>query len=91
MGFGVVVKRQPQLFQIVLALRTPGGFAGLLDGRQQQRNQHGDDGDDHQQFDESESLSHGHAWTPQKRTGANGGDKPTINNDPENRRSKFVE
>ena len=51
-GVVVVVDRNPQLLQIVAALRAAGGLASLLDGRQKQRHQNCDDGDDHQQFNE---------------------------------------
>jgi hypothetical protein len=42
---------QSQLLQIILALSSASGFASLLDRRKQQRNQNGDDGNHHQQFD----------------------------------------
>ncbi|MCG3775788.1 MAG: hypothetical protein JW395_2632 [Nitrospira sp.] len=52
-----VVHGQPELLQVVLALGPSGGLTGLLDSRQQQRDQHCDDGDHHQQFDECEPPS----------------------------------
>jgi len=48
----VVVDRQTQLLQIVLALAAAGSLAGLLNCRQQQGNQNCDDRDHHQQFDQ---------------------------------------
>jgi hypothetical protein len=41
--------------QIVRALAARGGLADLLHGRQQQPDQDRDDGDDDEQFDQSES------------------------------------
>ncbi len=43
-----------ELLQVVDRLRACGRSANLLDGRQQQTNQDGDDGDHDQQFDERE-------------------------------------
>ena len=51
----VVVQRQPQLAQVVLALGAAGRLTRLLNRRQQQRHQNADDGNDHQQFDESKT------------------------------------
>jgi hypothetical protein len=51
------VECQTDLPQIVRALRAPGGFARRLDGRQDQRGEQPDDGDDHQQFDQREAAS----------------------------------
>jgi hypothetical protein len=45
---GVVECRQADIFQIVLALRPPPGFAGRLNGGQEQRHQGADDRDHHQ-------------------------------------------
>ena len=53
----VIMIPQADLLQIVLALRASRGFAGLLDSRQQQRDQNCDDRDDYQQFDQSERFS----------------------------------
>ena len=53
----VVVHRNPNLLEIVLALCTACRFTSLLHGRQQKRNQNCNDGDDHQQFDERERTA----------------------------------
>jgi Replication initiator protein A len=50
----IVMHRQPDLLQVVQALRPPRRFPGRLDGGQQQGDQHGDDGDHHQQLDQRE-------------------------------------
>jgi len=50
----VAVQTQPELLHVVHALGTSGGLPDLLDGRQQEADQHGDDGDHHEQFDERE-------------------------------------
>src|SRR5205823_6186666 len=42
---------------VVLALGPVGGLADLLDGRQQQADQHADDGDDDQQLDQREAAN----------------------------------
>ena len=55
----VVVDRQADLLEVVLALGASGRFARRLHGRQQQSDQHADDGDDHQQFDERKATSPG--------------------------------
>jgi hypothetical protein len=46
------VHRQPDLLEVVGALHLVGRLADLLDGRQEQADQHGDDGDDDQQLDQ---------------------------------------
>ena len=43
--------------QIVGTLRPPRRFPGLLNGRQKQSDQHGDDGNHHQQFNERKPAS----------------------------------
>ena len=53
----VVVHGQADLLEVVDALGTPGGLAGRLHGGQQQRDQDGDDGDHHQQFDQRERAT----------------------------------
>src|SRR5439155_24041660 len=59
-GIVVVVHRQGNLLEIVLALGTGRGLADLLHGRQQQADQDGDDRDHHQQLDQGESLTTTH-------------------------------
>ena len=44
------------MFQIILALRSPGRLARRLNRRQQQRHQNADDGNDHQQFDKRKTV-----------------------------------
>ena len=45
-----------QLPHVVLTARPPGCLAGTLHRRQQQADQHADDGDHHEQFDEGEAA-----------------------------------
>ncbi len=52
----IVVQRDPDLNQVVLALRSPRGFSGLLNGGQKQRHKNGDDGDHHQKFNQREAT-----------------------------------
>jgi hypothetical protein len=56
-GVVVVVQRQAELFEVVLALRPVGRLAHLLYGGQQQPDQDGDDGDDNEQLDEGEPAA----------------------------------
>ena len=59
-GALVVVQGEADLLEVVDALGTPGRLARRLHGGQQQGDQHGDDRDDHQQFDQREaSTFHG--------------------------------
>ena len=51
----IVVQSQPKLLHVVLTAATPGGLPCLLDRRQQQGNQNGDDGNDHQQLNQRET------------------------------------
>jgi hypothetical protein len=44
----VVVQGNTKLLQIIRALASPGGFPRGLNGRQQQRHQNADNGDDNQ-------------------------------------------
>jgi len=46
-----IQRRHTDLPQIVRAAHPPGRFAGRLDGRQEQPDEHADDRDDHQQLD----------------------------------------
>ena len=48
----VIVAGEADLLEVVGALDTGRGVADFLHGRQQHRDQDGDDGDDHQQFDQ---------------------------------------
>jgi len=54
----VMVKVQPQsnLLEIVLALGPSGSFTSCLYGRQQQRHQNANDGNDNEQLYEREST-----------------------------------
>jgi hypothetical protein len=54
----VVVHSQPDLLKVVLATDPAGGFAHLLNSRQKQTDQHGDNRDGDEQFDQGE----GSAW-----------------------------
>src|ERR1043166_1764342 len=56
-GAFVIVHGEYELLEIVGALNARGGSAYLLHGRDQQRNQDRDDGDDDQQFDEGETTT----------------------------------
>ena len=62
----VVVERQADLFEVVLALRPGRGLADLLDGRQQQADQDGDDRSHHQQLNEGET-SRPMSWSISQR------------------------
>ena len=53
----VIVKGQTNLLEIVFALTPTRRFASLLHGRQEQRDQDGDNRDDHEQFNQSETTS----------------------------------
>ena len=55
-GVMEVVNRQTELFAVVQAGRARGRLADLLDGRQQQADEHGDDRNDHEQLDECEKI-----------------------------------
>jgi hypothetical protein len=48
---------QTKLLQIVFALRAPRCFSCLLYGRQQQSDENGNDRNDHQEFDKSETTT----------------------------------
>jgi hypothetical protein len=50
------MKCQADLFEIVDATRATSRLAGGLHGRQQKRDQHGDDGYDDEQLDERETA-----------------------------------
>src|SRR4051794_2733848 len=53
----VVVKRKPDLLEVVLAFRPCGGLAYLLHRGQEQPNEDGDDGNYNQQFDQREARA----------------------------------
>ena len=50
-----VMQGEADLLQVVFALDAIGGLAHLLHGRQQQADEHGNDGNHHQQFDQSKA------------------------------------
>src|SRR5437870_1273991 len=68
-----VLKGDGQLTKIAHALRARGRLTHLLHGRQEQADQDGDDGDDHQQLDQREATPPAlredpwHAKTPENR------------------------
>ena len=45
---------QAELAEIIVAGNSPARLLGLAQSRQQHRRQNGDDGDDHEQFDQRE-------------------------------------
>ena len=53
----VAVQPQAHLAQMRSALNSPRRFAGCLNRRQQQRNQHRDDGDHHQKLHHREAVA----------------------------------
>jgi hypothetical protein len=55
----VIVAGESNLLEIVFALRTAGGFASLLDSRQQQRDKDRNDCDHDEKFDQRESTPSG--------------------------------
>ncbi len=59
----VVVHRQADLLQVVRALRATSGLTSGLNGRQQERDEHADDGDHDQKLDEGKALAFGWAAT----------------------------
>jgi hypothetical protein len=52
----VVMGGETQLFEVVFALSAAGGFAGLLNGWEEQSDEDRDDRDHHEQFDERETT-----------------------------------
>ncbi len=56
----VIVAGERDLLEVVPALRAASGFAGLLDGREQEADENRDDGNDDEQLNERESASPGH-------------------------------
>jgi hypothetical protein len=68
----VVVQRQPDLLEVVLALRATGRFAGLLNSREQECNEDGNNRNDHEEFNQSEPEAKDatileHETVPEKR------------------------
>ncbi len=59
----IVVQGQSDLLEVVFALRPASRLASRLHGWHKQRDENGDDGDDHQQLNQCESLSAFHAET----------------------------
>jgi hypothetical protein len=59
LAFGLVELQhgQVQVSHVVAALGAAGGFAGHLDGREEEGGQDGDDGDDDEHFDERECAT----------------------------------
>ena len=55
----VVVRREAELFEVVLAPDARRRFADLLHRREQQADENRDDGDDHEQFDQRERATDG--------------------------------
>jgi hypothetical protein len=53
----IVLGRQTDLLEVVAATHAVGRFADLLDGGEQEADQHGNDGDDHQQLDQRKSRA----------------------------------
>jgi hypothetical protein len=65
-----IVYRNSKLPHVVRTRRPPRGFAGGLDGWQQERDKHADDSDDHEQFNQREPSAHDetrsiHSLSPQ--------------------------
>jgi hypothetical protein len=58
----VIVHGQRNLLQLALALSAPSCLASLLNGRKQQGNQDGNDGDDDQKFDQRKSSGRHFSW-----------------------------
>ena len=51
----IVVECESDLTHVILALRPASSLASVLNGRQQQSDQNGDDGDHHQQLNQHKS------------------------------------
>ena len=63
-SLGVIVQSKSDLLQLAATLGPTRGFAGRLNGRQQQGYQHADDRDDHQKFHQAEAASGKHDRHP---------------------------
>jgi len=53
----VTVQRRPHLFQVVQAFGAAGRFASLLYGWKDKSDKNSDDRNDHQQFDQGETVT----------------------------------
>ena len=62
------LKPQDPLFQIIQTVGRLAGFLNLPQCRQKHAREYGDDGDDHQQFDQRESLQEDMEFIPVIRT-----------------------
>jgi hypothetical protein len=51
----VIMQSQSKLLEVILALGSSCGFSCLLNCRQQQGDQNSNDGDDYEQFNQSET------------------------------------
>jgi hypothetical protein len=51
------VEGEADLLEVVRALGATGGLARRLHGRKQKRNEHGNDSDNHEQFDQRETAT----------------------------------
>src|SRR5262249_37684954 len=61
-GCMIIMKSQANLLEVILTFGPRGRFPNPLYGRQQQADEQGDNGDDNEQFNESEpvaSICHG--------------------------------
>jgi hypothetical protein len=56
------VRGQPNLLEIIRALRPPGRLAGGLDGGKKKGDQNRDDGDDHEQLDQGKTPAIASCW-----------------------------
>ena len=78
----VVVQGEADLPQVIETLRAPRGFAGGLNGWQQQGNQDADDGDYDEQLDQREAGSftrnESHDGTQRRRRGKKAGWQPSV-------------
>ena len=52
----IVLKTEPELFQVVGALHTSSRLTRRLNGGKKQTNQNADDGNDNQKFNQGETL-----------------------------------
>ena len=64
----VVEQAEGNLLEVVSARRPPSGFSSALHGRQEQANEHADDGDHNQQFDERKAGLDGPSLLDERHT-----------------------